>query len=676
MTKSEDETAVSEVRKLVIDCCRQNGGGHGGSAIGMAPLAVSLWRYVMRYSAKNPNWFDRDRFVMSNGHAAILQYVMLHLSGYEEMTMDQLKGYADPKLDGYTTVCHGHPEIEIEGVEITTGPLGQGIANAVGLAIASKNLQGTFNKPDIDIIRSTIFCTTGDACLQEGVGLEAVSLAGFLGLDNLVLIYDNNAVTCDGPLDWIFAEDINKKMEACGWNVIDVINGDTSIEPILKSLEQARGFRNSSKPTFINIRTTIGYGTTKQGTAGCHHSNFSDDDARRWTVAGAENTSHFVTQGTRDYFAAGTFRGAQAEQEWISKLEQYKFLYPENYIDLKDRMEGKINYKSALDSFSLPTKPAATREINGELLRQLFAKFPWMIGGGADLSGPTKISDNPKAVFDRNHASGRFLRYGIREHAMASISNGIAAYGKGIFIPFTATFFMFYLYAAPGVRMGALSELQVIHIATHDSFAEGQNGPTHQAVELDSLFRSTPNLQYIRPADGEELLGAWKLALDHTHGPTMLSLARDPMAPIENSCRVKMLSGGYVVSEKEGAVVTLVSSGSELSLSIEASIILNSKNIPTRIVSMPCIGVFDKQSESYKDSVLGTTEVISVEPYIPTIWPRYCTASIGMKGWGYSASGPSNYIRFGLDPKGIASRVETYLQHLPNKHRLAKWSFI
>jgi dihydroxyacetone synthase len=668
-----DEQAVIEVRKLVIDCCRQNGGGHGGSAIGMAPLAVALWKYVMRYSASNPDWFDRDRFIMSNGHAGILLYIMLHLVGYDEMTMDDLKGYCDPKLDGFTTICHGHPEIEIPGVEVTTGPLGQGIANAVGMAIASKNLGASFNRPDIQIIQSHIYCTTGDACLQEGVALESISLAGHLHLDNLTLIYDNNSVTCDGPLEWTASEDINSKMRASGWNVIDVLDGDCSVQTIVDALLSAKSHKG--QPSFVNIRTTIGYGTSRAGSSRAHHSTFSEEDATM-CIAEPGLPTHTITTATRDYFKQSTERGIQFERTWLSDFALYRRKYPADGKDLEDRIAGKYDFSDILESVELPSKPMATREVNGYIFNKLFAGCPGIIGGGADLSSSTKLGDRPNDAFGDANFEGRFIRYGIREHAMTAIANGIAAFNPGTFIPVTATFFVFYLYAAAGVRMGALSNLQVIHMATHDSIAEGQNGPTHQAVELDSLLRAMPSLIYIRPADGEELVGAWNMALNHRENPTLLSLARDamPLVPATNRHKVKL--GGYVVKDINDAIVTIVSSGSELCLAMAASSLLDNRNIPTKVVSMPSIRLFDDQSDEYKDSVLSTTHIISLEPYIPTIWARYCTASIGMDSWGYSASGESNYIRFGLDPLSVASKVERHLNSLPSWNRVVRWRLI
>nr|XP_036577936.1 dihydroxyacetone synthase [Colletotrichum truncatum]KAF6785066.1 dihydroxyacetone synthase [Colletotrichum truncatum] len=653
-----DLQATKDIRKLLIDICRQNGGGHGGSAIGMAPMAVALWKYAMRYNPRNTEWFDRDRFVLSNGHAAMLLYTMLHISGHEHMSIDELKLYGSPKsVDRHTgkwesTICHGHPEIQVPGVEVTTGPLGQGVANAVGLAIASKNLRATFNKPDLKLLDSHIYCITGDGCLQEGVANEAIAIAGHLALDNMTLLYDNNQVTCDGPLDWIVSEDTNAKMKSMGWNVIDVLDGDSSVSSIVKALAQARSHRG--QPTFINIRTTIGFGTSTAGTFKSHHGTYSEEDAALYGTAGLSST-HTLSDKTKEYFGEVIDRGNFLEKSWNKKLQEYASAYPEKASALKDRMNGVSEFQNVLDTIEVPDIVQSTRTFNGEVFNKLMDSVPSMIAGGADLWNSNQLGDQSNRIFDRTNAEGRVIRYGIREHAMASISNGIAAYAPGCFIPITATFFMFYLYAAAGVRMGALSGLPVIHIATHDSIGEGQNGPTHQPVELDSLFRTMPNFQYMRPADAEEVLGAWSVALAAKSHPSMISLARDPaLTKVSGTNRQMVCKGGYVVSEVNGAQVTLISCGSELQFAIEAAKRLNGKGLSTRVVSMPAIGLFEQQPSDYQDSVLSSSpHIISVEAYVSGIWSRFCTASVAMDSFGYSGAGRENFARFGIDADGI-----------------------
>ncbi|KAE8143807.1 Transketolase, thiamine diphosphate binding domain-containing protein [Aspergillus pseudotamarii] len=678
----DDESAVRDIRKLVIDCCRQNGGGHGGSAIGMAPLGVALWKHEMRYNPHNPNWFDRDRFVLSNGHAAIFLYTMLHVSGYPHMTLDELKLYASAKkVDLATgkwqeTICHGHPEIEIPGVEVTTGPLGQGIANAVGLAFASKSLAGQFNRPGHEIIQSRIYCSTGDGCLQEGIAQEAMAIAGHLQLDNLVLCYDNNGVTCDGPLDWIVSEKINDKMTALGWHVIDVFTGDTSVSDIVAALQLAKA--GIKKPVFLNIRTTIGYGTSTAGTAKSHHGTYSDADAQLYSWS-EQQPSHQLSDGVKKYMGTSAANGQLQEDDWHARLEIYCKGFPHEGKLLLDRISGTTHVSQVLEDLQLPKEPKPTRELNGLVFNHLLDNLPQIMAGGADLWNSNQLGDQSHRIYDSKHPQGQVVRYGIREHAMAAISNGLAAYSPRAFIPITATFFMFYLYAAPAVRMGALSHLPVIHIATHDSIGEGQNGPTHQPVEVDSLYRAMPNLFYIRPCDAVEVLGAWKIALSSTTRPTIISLARDkPEYVVRNTSRESILRGGYTVVEHTDAEVTLISCGSELQFAVAAADQLTEEGVPTRVVSMPCMELFEEQSASYKLSVLSASQhIISVEAYVSTMWARYCTASIAMDSFGYSGLGRENFIRFGLDPAGIVRKVYAHVAaRKASGDRLLRWELL
>ncbi|GIJ86522.1 hypothetical protein Asppvi_005411 [Aspergillus pseudoviridinutans] len=667
---SDNEHAVLTLRNLIFDICNQNGGGHGGSAIGMAAIGVALWKHIMRYNPSNPDWFDRDRFVLSNGHCAMFLYVLNYLTGYEAWTMNELKGYGSAKENGYTTLAHGLPEIECPDVEVTTGPLGQGIANAVGLAIASKNLAARYNRPGYDIVSSRIYCMTGDGCLMEGVALEAIALAGHLKLDNLVLIYDNNGVTCDGPLSWISSEDINGKMRASGWHVLDVLDGCHNVGAICSALNHAKSL--TGKPTFINIRTVIGVGTNTAGTAKAHHGAFDAESVARSKIAAGQDPSltHSPSKRGLDFFRERKEQGEVLEKEWQDLLLRYTMEYPEKASDFAFRSRGgKPDLRSlfqSLDSKQLLGMP--TRESNGLILQKIWEAYPSLCGGGADLVNSNKFLYSDNDVFHPSVSyRGRYIRYGRREHAMAAISNGLAAFHPGTFLPVTATFLMFYIYAVPGVRMGALSHLPVIHVATHDSFAQGQNGPTHQPVELDSLYRAMPNLTYIRPCDAEEVVGAWMWATASTDGPTMISVARDPVDHVSGTSRSGVLKGAYVLEGDTNADVTLVSCGSSLHHTIRAAQQLRGEYfIHCRIVSCPSFDLFDQQSEEYRQSVfpMDGKPIISVEEYVATTWARYVTASIGMKSYGYSASNASNYERFRLDPQGISSRVKQYLAFL------------
>ncbi|PVH78293.1 hypothetical protein DL98DRAFT_635691 [Cadophora sp. DSE1049] len=679
----DDDRAVLALRNFIFDICNQNGGGHGGSAIGMAAIGVALYKYTMRYNPSNPHWFDRDRFVLSNGHTAMFLYALNHLVGYDAWTMDQIKGYGSAKTNGFTTMCHAHPEIEEPAVEVTTGPLGQGIANAVGLAVASKNLAARFNRPEFDVVSSRVYCMTGDGCLMEGVALEAISLAGSLELDNLVLIYDNNQVTCDGPLDWINEEDVNAKMRACGWHVLDVADGSYDVQRLVLALHSAES--SKGKPVFINVRTVIGLGTFNAGTYKAHHGAFDAESvglSKR--LAGQDpSTTHQIPPASLEYFRERKQRGQKLQAEWDVLLQRYQSAHPDLAKEFHERKAGNNGDEwrdmlKTLDSRNYQGE--ATREVNGSIIEKMWKAHPGLFGGGADLVNSNKV---PYAASDVFHPSvgytGRYLRYGIREHAMAAISNGIAAYNPGTFLPMTATFFMFYLYAAPGVRMGALCHLPVIHFATHDSFAEGQNGQTHQPVELDSLYRAMPNLTYMRPCDAEEVIGAWLLAVSKTTGPSLLSLGRDPVGPVPNTDRYKVIKGAYVVKEADNAQLTLASCGTNLHYAVAAAERLSASGIPTRVVSAPSFEHFDVQDKDYRDSVfpLDGTPIVSVEEYVATTWARYVTASIGMTGFGYSASNASNYDRFRLDAKGIEARARAYLQDLAGGDaRKAGWRAI
>lgn len=625
-------------------------------------------------------------------------YAMNHLVGYDAWTIDQLKGYGNAKVNGFTTLSHAHPEIEVPGVEVTTGPLGQGIANAVGLAIASKNLAATFNRPGHDIIQSRIYCMTGDGCLMEGVAQEgkqldilndllnniglAISMAGHLKLDNLVLLYDNNAVTCDGPLEWINTEDVNAKMRAMGWEVLDVEDGSYNVDANVSALQYAKtGSGSRGKPVFINIRTIIGVGTAMAGTYKAHHGAFDAASVAQLKerIGVHRDSTHIVPPRAAHFFRERRAAGIKAQNAWETALEDYAFDYPELAELLRQRQRGcSGGLKSILDAIdSSQFIGQATRDANNTILQKLWPASLSLCGGGADLVNSNKF---PYADSDVFHPQlgyrGRYIRNGIREHAMASVANGLAAYSKGTFLPVTATFFMFYLYAAPGVRMGALSQLQVIHIATHDSFAEGQNGPTHQPVELDSLYRAMPNLNYIRPCDGEELIGAWECALGCQDRPSMLSIARDPVAAVLGTDRQKVKLGAYIIDDVPEADLTLVSCGSNLHYTLDASKRLQKRSLKVRLVSMPSMDLFDTQPESYRSSIFlcDGKPIVSVEEYIATAWAKYVTASVGMTTYGYSASNTSNYRRFELDGEGIEKRVLQYLDLLNGRDaRGAGW---
>ncbi|KAH6684038.1 transketolase [Halenospora varia] len=666
-------------RCLIADLCEQFKGGHPGSAMGMAAIGVALWKYTMRYSPENPNFFNRDRFVLSNGHTCLFQYSFLHLTGYKNMTIEQLRSYHSARTD---SICPGHPEIEHEGIEVTTGPLGQGIANAVGLAVATKHLGATYNKPGFPLVDNTTWCMIGDACLQEGVALEAIQLAGHWKLNNLVVIYDNNQITCDGSVDLCNSEDVNAKMRACGWKVLEIADGNHDVEGIVKALAEARG--NKDKPTFINIRTVIGIGSKVAGDAKAHGAAFGVEDVANIKRGnGFDPEQYFVVSDeVYDFFGEAKERGRRFESEWQDLVDGYGKEYPVLAAEFSKRVKGEmtddwLNIIPAKED--LPTTPTPSRKSAGLVCNPLASKLQNMMVGTADLSPSVNMIWKGKVDFQHpdlrtacginGDYTGRYIHWGIREHAMASISNGLAAFNKGTILPVTSSFFMFYIYAAPGVRMGALQQLQAIHIATHDSIGTGEDGPTHQPIELAALYRAMPNILYIRPCDSEETAGAFISALAAKNTPSIISLSRQNLEQFpSHSSRAGVQKGAYVLIEEENADVTLIGVGSEMAFAVRTRQLLAEKfNIKARIVSFPCQRLFEAQSREYKKSVLRydtSAPRVVIEAYAVNGWERYADAGFSMSSFGHSLPGAKAYEYFGFDEKVIAPRVSELVEEV------------
>ncbi|KAI0191665.1 Transketolase, thiamine diphosphate binding domain-containing protein [Xylaria flabelliformis] len=665
-------------RCLIADLCEQFKGGHPGSAMGMAAMGIALWKYVMRFSPKNPNYFNRDRFILSNGHACLFQYTLMHLVGYKHMILDQLRSYHSERTDSF---CPGHPEIEHEGIEVTTGPLGQGIANAVGMAMATKHLAATYNKPGFPVVSNKIWCVVGDACLQEGVALEAISLAGHWKLNDLIVIYDNNQITCDGSVDLANTEDVNAKMSACGWKVLTVDDGNEDIPAIVNALEQARA--ESEQPVFINIRTIIGIGSKVAGDAKAHGAALGPEDVANIKRDSNMNPEeHFVVSDeTYEFFADVRERGHQYEREWVELVDAYRKGYPDIADEFTRRIKGEMvkDWKKIIPhKEAFPTTPTPSRKSAGLVCNPLASELSNIMVGTADLSPSVNMIWKGKVDFQHpdlrpacgitGDYTGRYIHWGIREHAMAAVSNGIAAYNKGTILPVTSSFFMFYLYAAPGVRMGALQRLQTIHVGTHDSIGTGEDGPTHQPIELAALYRAMPNLLYIRPADSEETAGAFIAAISATESPSIISLSRHNLVQYpQYSSRDGVQRGAYVFIEEKDADVTLIGVGSEMKFAVEAREILQEYGIRARVVSFPCQRLFEKQSREYKSEVLqyrsGTRRIV-IEAYAANGWERYAHASYSMTTFGHSLPGAAAYKYFGYDSKLIALRVKGFLDDL------------
>lgn len=643
----------------------------------MAAIGTALWAHVMNYAPHTPDYPNRDRFVLSNGHTCLFQYCFQHLSGYKSMTLDQLKSYHSKD---WHALCPGHPEIEHEGVEVTTGPLGQGVSNAVGLAVASKHLAATYNRPGFEVVGNHTWCMVGDACLQEGVALEAISLAGHWELGNLTVIYDNNQISCDGDINITNTEDVNAKMRACGWEVVDVWDGCYDVATLVKELQASK---TTPKPTFINVRTIIGLGSAVAGKAVAHGAAFGVDDVRKMKEAyGFDPDQHFVIpEEVRDFFSSLPAKGEKQVKDWESLVDRYATEYPDLAKEFRTRLAGNMtqDWQSMIPS-SFPDKPIATRAASGLVFQPLSSAIPNFMVGTADLTPSVHMSwatmtpfqsPTPNRTTPPGDYKGRYLHYGIREHGMCAIANGLAAYHPNMIVPITSSFMMFYLYAAPAVRMGALQSLQVIHAATHDSIGMGEDGPTHQPIELAALYRSMPNLLYFRPGDAEETAGAWTAALQTKKGPSIVSTSRQALQHLTPmTSRDKVARGGYVLRERPNADLTLIGVGAELSLAVSVADNLEAAGKATcRVLSFPCQRLFDQQPLEYRRSVLQKASrkpAFVIEPFAGNGWERYANAGCFMRldRFGQSLPGGEAYNYFGFTTEKIAAKVEGYMKRI------------
>lgn len=608
------------------------------------------------------------------------------------MTWEQLLSYHSDRAD---SLCPGHPEIEHEGIELTTGPLGQGVANAVGLAIATKHLAATFNRPGFEVVDNHTWCSVGDACLQgtspfevlvvmnlicktEGVACEAISYAGHLKLNNLTIIYDNNQITCDGSVDLTNTEDVNKKMEACGWDVIDVLDGVNDIEGIVSALDQGRD-PTRTKPLFINIRSIIGVGSAVAGQAISHGAPLGEENVAAMKKAyGWDPKRKFhIPDKVKSFYADLPSKGEHHVQEWNNLLTAYSQSHPSLSQTFHARMSGALppNWSSLIPS-SFPTTPTPTRKSNNLAIAPLLASTPTFLVGTADLTPsvnllwPDAHPFNPPSLVPTSGPQGsyadRYLHYGIREHAMAGIANGLAAFSPGTIIPVTSSFFMFYLYAAAAVRIGALQRLKVIHVATHDSIGAGEDGPTHQPVEVAALYRAMPGLQYLRPGDSEEVAGAWELAIEF-QGPSMISVSRHAVPQFPGlTSRAGVARGAYVLVERASPDVTLISAGAELRFALEVADRLSERfGLSARVVSFPCHMLFREQSLAYQREVLRRHEgvpAVVIEAYVAVGWERWADAGVVMRGFGKSLPGEYVYGYFGYEVGGMAERVGAFVE--------------
>lgn len=661
-----DELCINTIRTLAVDIVNKANSGHPGAPMGMAPIAHLLWSRFLRCNPKNSHWLNRDRFVLSNGHGCALQYTMLHLLGYD-VTMDDLKSFR--QLDSRTP---GHPEVGVtDGIEVTTGPLGQGISNAVGLAIAQAHIAATFNKPDLELINNFTYCFLGDGCLQEGVASEACSLAGHLQLGRLIAVWDDNKITIDGDTAVSFTEDVEMRFKSYGWQVLHVDHGDSDLEGMYNAIAEAQ--KELSKPTLIRLRTTIGFGSKLQGTHGVHGNPLKPDDAQSIKKLFGFNPDEYFTvpEATTSTYSQIRERGDKLNQEWNKVYEEYKNKYPKEAEDLERRIRGDLpkNWENCLPTYKPDDPAVASRKLSETVISKIAEAVPEFVCGSADLTGSNltrwkSAEDFQPTSTKLGSYAGRYLRYGVREHGMGAIMNGIAAYGKGLVIPAAGTFLNFVSYAAGAVRLAALSHQRVIWVATHDSVALGEDGPTHQPIETVAHFRALPNCMVWRPADGNETSAAYLVAMQ-SHAPSILALSRQNLAQLESSSIAKAVKGAYVLLEADSksAHLTLAATGSEVAVCLEAAKILKEQGQNVRVVSMPCFEAFDMQSSEYKLSVFPDgAPVLSVEAMSTQGWSKYSHEQFGINTFG--ASGPSKAVleKYGFTGSNIAKQGQKVIE--------------
>lgn len=658
--------SIATIRTLSIDAIEKANSGHPGMPMGAAPMAYALWTNHLNVSPQNPNWFNRDRFVLSAGHGSMLLYSMLHLSGYN-LSIDDLKQFRQ-----WGSKTPGHPEFgHTEGVDATTGPLGQGIAMAVGMALAERHLAETYNKDNFDIVDHYTYSICGDGDLMEGISSEAASLAGHLGLGRLIVLYDSNDISLDGDLDRSFSENVKNRFEAMNWEVLYVKDGN-NIEEVTAAIEKAK--QSTDRPTLIEVKTTIGFGSpNRAGTSGVHGAPLGSDEAKltkeaySWTF---EEDFHVPSEVYDHFKEAVKDAGQKKEAAWNELFEQYEKEYPELAAQLKLAIEGKLpeNWDQEIPVYEAGSS-LASRASSGEVLNGIAKQVPFFIGGSADLAGSNKTTIKNTDDFGKDNYAGKNIWFGVREFAMGAALNGMALHG-GLRV-FGGTFFVFSDYLRPAIRLAALMGLPVTYVFTHDSIAVGEDGPTHEPVEQLASLRAMPNLSVIRPADGNETAAAWKLAVSSTDKPTALVLTRQNLPTIDQAPEKAyegVEKGGYVVVEAADAQpeALLLASGSEVGLAIEAQKALEKEGIRASVVSLPAWDRFDQQSDEYKESVLPTAvrARIAIEMGASLGWERYTGLDgdvIAIDKFGASAPGETIIEKYGFTVSNVVSRVKAKL---------------
>jgi transketolase len=676
------QLAINTIRTLSIDAVQQAKSGHPGTPMALAPLVYTIWNRVMRFDPEDPIWPNRDRFVLSNGHASMLLWSVLHLTRTQAVNADYERlGHPSVSLDDIRhfrqldSKAPGHPEYHwVSGVETTTGPLGQGVATSVGMGIAQKWLANRYNRPGFEIFNYNVYAVCGDGCLMEGIASEAASLAGHLGLDNLCWIYDNNHITIEGKTRITFTEDVEARFLAYGWNVLRV--GDANdIERIEHAIDIFH--KTSDRPTFIVLDSHIGYGSPhRQDTAAAHGEPLGEDEVRlvKKFYGWPEDAKFLVPDGVYEHFAAGIgARGAKAREQWTELFATYRSKYPEhtNEIEQMQRRELPAGWDSGLPEFPADPKGIAGRDASSKALNVLAQNIPWFLGGSADLgpSNKTTLTYDGAGDFEPDNRTGKNLHFGIREHAMAATVNGLSL---SKLRAFGATFFIFSDYARPAIRLSALMEIPSIFIFTHDAMGDGEDGPTHQPVEHLASLRAIPGLVTLRPGDANEVIEAYRYIMQLRHQPAVLVLSRQPLPTLDRKKYAPasgVARGAYVLGDasRGNPEVILIASGSEVSLAVEAHEKLVAEGIRSRVVSMPSWEIFEHQPQEYQDEVLPphVTARVAVEQASTFGWERYVGRSgrmIGMKTFGASAPLKELQRKFGFEPDQVATAAKELLK--------------
>ena len=664
--QSVDQLAINSIRFLAVDAIEKAKSGHPGLPMGAAPMAYVLWQKFMRYNPKNPQWFNRDRFVLSAGHGSMLQYALLHLTGYDSVSIEDIKNFRQ-----WGSSTPGHPEnFETAGIEVTTGPLGQGIANGVGLALAEAHLAAKFNKPDATIVDHYTYVIVGDGCNMEGISGEAASIAGHWGLGKLIVLYDDNHISIDGSTDVAFTEDVSKRFEAYNWHTIHVKDGNTDLAAISAALEEAK--KVTDKPTMIKVTTIIGYGSpNKSNTAGIHGAALGEAEIKLtreylgWEYAPFELPADAVA-----HMREAIDRGAKAEGEWEATLASYKSKYPTEAAEFESLTSRKLpdGWDSVLPTYTPEDKALASRKHSENCLNKLATVLPGLIGGSADLTHSNLTEIKESGDFQKGAYENRNVHFGVREHAMGAICNGIALHNSGL-IPYGATFLIFSDYMRAPIRLSALSKAGAIWVMTHDSVGQGEDGPTHQPIETIASLRAIPNLTVIRPADGNETSGAYKVAIEKASqtNPTLLALSRQNLPNLAGTSIAGVAKGAYTIVESEGTPdIILIGTGSEVSLCVSAAEKLTAEGKKVRVVSMPSWELFDEQDAAYQESVLpkSVTKRVAVEAACSQGWHRF----IGFDGglvtidrFGASAPGGVVMEKFGFTVDNVVATAKKVL---------------